>query len=59
MALSGGQRVAIGRAIVRHPKEFFFGEPLSNLDASLRMDMRMEIAKLHKQLGATMIYVSH
>jgi ABC-type sugar transport system ATPase subunit len=55
MALSGGQRVAIGRAIVRHPKEFFFGEPLSNLDASLRM----EIAKLHKQLGATMIYVSH
>ena len=59
--LSGGQRqrVAIGRAIVRHPKVFLFDEPLSNLDASLRMDMRMEIAKLHKQLGATMIYVTH
>ena len=59
--LSGGQRqrVAIGRAIVRKPKVFLFDEPLSNLDASLRMDMRMEIGKLHKQLGATMIYVTH
>ncbi|RNF51049.1 sn-glycerol-3-phosphate ABC transporter ATP-binding protein UgpC [Marinomonas hwangdonensis] len=59
--LSGGQRqrVAIGRAIVRNPKVFLFDEPLSNLDASLRMDMRMEIAKLHKKLGATMIYVTH
>ncbi|TYL48829.1 ABC transporter ATP-binding protein [Marinomonas sp. IMCC 4694] len=59
--LSGGQRqrVAIGRAIVRNPKVFLFDEPLSNLDAALRMDMRMEIAKLHKQLGATMIYVTH
>ena len=59
--LSGGQRqrVAIGRAIVRKPKVFLFDEPLSNLDAALRMDMRMEIGKLHKQLGATMIYVTH
>lgn len=59
--LSGGQRqrVAIGRAIVRNPKVFLFDEPLSNLDAALRMDMRMEIAKLHKKLGATMIYVTH
>ncbi|WP_111639537.1 ABC transporter ATP-binding protein [Marinomonas shanghaiensis] len=59
--LSGGQRqrVAIGRAIVRNPKVFLFDEPLSNLDAALRMDMRMEIAKLHKKLAATMIYVTH
>jgi multiple sugar transport system ATP-binding protein len=59
--LSGGQRqrVAIGRAIVRDPKVFLFDEPLSNLDAALRMDMRMEIGKLHKVLGATMIYVTH
>ncbi|WP_449395398.1 ABC transporter ATP-binding protein [Devosia riboflavina] len=59
--LSGGQRqrVAIGRAIVRQPEVFLFDEPLSNLDASLRMDMRMEISKLHQDLGATMIYVTH
>ena len=59
--LSGGQRqrVAIGRSIVRHPKAFLFDEPLSNLDASLRVDMRMEIARLHQDLGATMIYVTH
>ena len=59
--LSGGQRqrVAIGRAIVRKPQVFLFDEPLSNLDAALRMDMRLEIAKLHQQLGATMIYVTH
>jgi len=59
--LSGGQRqrVAIGRAITRKPKVFLFDEPLSNLDAALRMDMRMEIGKLHQQLGATMIYVTH
>ncbi len=59
--LSGGQRqrVAIGRAIVRKPTVFLFDEPLSNLDAALRMDMRMEIARLHKELGATMIYVTH
>ncbi|WP_269533665.1 ABC transporter ATP-binding protein [Chitinimonas sp. BJYL2] len=59
--LSGGQRqrVAIGRAIVRKPKVFLFDEPLSNLDASLRVDMRIELARLHKQLGATMIYVTH
>ena len=59
--LSGGQRqrVAIGRAIVRKPQVFLFDEPLSNLDAALRMDMRMEIGKLHNQLGATMIYVTH
>ena len=59
--LSGGQRqrVAIGRAIVRKPQVFLFDEPLSNLDAALRMDMRMEIGKLHQQLGATMIYVTH
>jgi len=59
--LSGGQRqrVAIGRAIVRQPKVFLFDEPLSNLDASLRVDMRIELARLHQQLGATMIYVTH
>ncbi len=59
--LSGGQRqrVAIGRAIVRKPSIFLFDEPLSNLDAALRMDMRMEIARLHRELGATMIYVTH
>ena len=60
-ALSGGQRqrVAIGRAIVRDPSAFAFDEPLSNLDAALRVEMRFEIAKLHQQLGATMIYVTH
>jgi lactose/L-arabinose transport system ATP-binding protein len=59
--LSGGQRqrVAIGRAIVRNPKIFLFDEPLSNLDAELRVRMRLEIAKLHARLGATMIYVTH
>ena len=59
--LSGGQRqrVAIGRAIVRDPEVFLFDEPLSNLDAELRVSMRVEIAKLHKQLGSTMIYVTH
>ena len=59
--LSGGQRqrVAIGRAIVRTPKVFLFDEPLSNLDAALRVDMRIELARLHQQLGATMIYVTH
>ncbi len=59
--LSGGQRqrVAIGRAIVRDPKVFLFDEPLSNLDAALRMDMRMEIGKLHQDLKASMIYVTH
>jgi len=60
-ALSGGQRqrVAIGRAIVRNPGVFLFDEPLSNLDAELRVQMRVEIAKLHQELGATMIYVTH
>jgi multiple sugar transport system ATP-binding protein len=60
-ALSGGQRqrVAIGRAIIRNPKIFLFDEPLSNLDASLRAQMRMEIIELHDRLGATMIYVTH
>ncbi|WP_431687581.1 ABC transporter ATP-binding protein [Hahella sp. NBU794] len=60
-ALSGGQRqrVAIGRAIVREPKVFLFDEPLSNLDASLRVQTRLEIAKLHERLGSTMIYVTH
>ncbi len=59
--LSGGQRqrVAIGRSIVREPKVFLFDEPLSNLDAELRVQMRLEIAKLHADLGATMIYVTH
>jgi lactose/L-arabinose transport system ATP-binding protein len=59
--LSGGQRqrVAIGRAIVRQPKAFLFDEPLSNLDAELRVAMRVEIAKLHQDLGSTMIYVTH
>ena len=60
-ALSGGQRqrVALGRAIVREPKVFLFDEPLSNLDAQLRVQMRREIAKLHTDLGVTMIYVTH
>ena len=59
--LSGGQRqrVAIGRAIVRHPQVFLFDEPLSNLDAELRVHMRIEISRLHKKLGVTMIYVTH
>ncbi len=59
--LSGGQRqrVAIGRAIVRNPKVFLFDEPLSNLDAALRVQMRTEIGKLHQDLGTTMIYVTH
>jgi multiple sugar transport system ATP-binding protein len=59
--LSGGQRqrVAIGRAIVRHPKAFLFDEPLSNLDAALRGQMRLELARLHEELAATMIYVTH
>ena len=59
--LSGGQRqrVAIGRAIVREPEVFLFDEPLSNLDAALRVQTRIELAKLHTQLGATMIYVTH
>ncbi|MCP5273204.1 MAG: sn-glycerol-3-phosphate ABC transporter ATP-binding protein UgpC [Burkholderiaceae bacterium] len=60
-ALSGGQRqrVAIGRAIVRQPKVFLFDEPLSNLDAQLRHEMRSEIKRLHQRLGATIIYVTH
>ncbi|MCV6575159.1 MAG: ABC transporter ATP-binding protein [Cohaesibacter sp.] len=60
-ALSGGQRqrVAMGRAIVRDPRAFLFDEPLSNLDAALRVEMRLEIAKLHQRLSATMIYVTH
>ncbi|WP_367849365.1 ABC transporter ATP-binding protein [Rhodoferax sp. WC2427] len=60
-ALSGGQRqrVAIGRAIVRDPKVFLFDEPLSNLDAELRVHMRIEIARLHRELGSTIIYVTH
>ncbi|MDD6449014.1 MAG: ATP-binding cassette domain-containing protein, partial [Lachnospiraceae bacterium] len=60
-ALSGGQRqrVAMGRAIVRNPRVFLMDEPLSNLDAKLRVQMRTEIAKLHDRLGATIIYVTH
>ena len=60
-AMSGGQRqrVAIGRSIVREPQVFLFDEPLSNLDAELRVQMRLEIAKLHNSLGSTMIYVTH
>ncbi|MEI8593355.1 ABC transporter ATP-binding protein [Photobacterium sp. Hal280] len=60
-ALSGGQRqrVAIGRAIVRNPKLFLFDEPLSNLDAELRVDMRIQIAELHRSLSASMVYVTH
>ena len=60
-ALSGGQRqrVAIGRAIIRHPRIFLFDEPLSNLDAELRLQMRIEISRLHASLGNTMIYVTH
>ena len=59
--LSGGQRqrVAIGRAIVREPKAFLFDEPLSNLDAALRVQMRLEISQLHQSLGNTMVYVTH
>ena len=60
-AMSGGQRqrVAMGRAIVRRPKVFLFDEPLSNLDARLRLQMRMELARLHRELGATSLYVTH
>ena len=60
-ALSGGQRqrVALGRAIVREPKVFLMDEPLSNLDAKLRAQMRTEISKLHKRLQTTFIYVTH
>jgi multiple sugar transport system ATP-binding protein len=59
--LSGGQRqrVAMGRALVREPQVFLFDEPLSNLDAKLRVDMRVEIKKLHQRLGATIVYVTH
>jgi multiple sugar transport system ATP-binding protein len=59
--LSGGQRqrVAIGRAIVREPSAFLFDEPLSNLDAALRVNMRLEISELHQKLKTTMIYVTH
>src|SRR5205807_10613060 len=60
-ALSGGQRqrVALGRAIVRDPKCFLFDEPLSNLDAKLRVEMRAEIKQLHLELGSTTVYVTH
>jgi multiple sugar transport system ATP-binding protein len=60
-ALSGGQRqrVALGRAMVRNPKVFLLDEPLSNLDAKLRTEMRSEIAKLHNKLGTTFVYVTH
>src|SRR6476469_6602242 len=60
-ALSGGQRqrVALGRAIVREPEVFLFDEPLSNLDAALRTQMRLEMARLHERLGATIVYVTH
>jgi multiple sugar transport system ATP-binding protein len=60
-SLSGGQRqrIAVGRAIVRQPKAFLFDEPLSNLDAKMRVDMRTEISKLHQRLQATMLYVTH
>ncbi len=60
-ALSGGQRqrVAIGRALVRNPHVFLFDEPLSNLDAELRVEMRIEIARLHQKIGTTMVYVTH
>ncbi len=59
--MSGGQRqrVAIGRAIVRKPKVFLFDEPLSNLDAKLRVQMRIELQNLHRRLNSTMIYVTH
>ncbi len=59
--LSGGQRqrVAMGRALVRNPKLFLFDEPLSNLDAKLRMEMRMEVKQLHARIGATIVYVTH
>ena len=60
-ALSGGQRqrVALGRAMVRNPEVFLLDEPLSNLDAKLRTEMRSQISKLHKQLGTTFVYVTH
>ncbi len=60
-ALSGGQRqrVAVGRAIVRHPSAFLFDEPLSNLDAKLRVQMRSELSRIHRKLGTTMLYVTH
>ncbi|MGA1287382.1 MAG: ABC transporter ATP-binding protein, partial [Rubrivivax sp.] len=59
--LSGGQRqrVAIGRAIVRNPRVFLFDEPLSNLDAALRVDMRIELKRMHEEIGTTMVYVTH
>src|SRR5262249_15522696 len=60
-ALSGGQRqrVAMGRAMIREPRVFLFDEPLSNLDAKLRMQMRVEIKRLHQRLGATSVFVTH